>query len=173
MPNVGQAIVVVVFTTAFARVPAVAAQTPTDSVARPDSTTLSRAWLSLGVGGGSSSFGDFAARAAGSIAVTPRFVFTIEGTSVGGYDRGVSSINLMVGTQGSDPTGFPFGSVGLANVSCGSGCAHQTGIAFDVGYHGGWKHAGGSIVAFVIRAPHDANSGGVVATFDVGLFARR
>jgi hypothetical protein len=79
----------------------------------------------------------------------------------------------MVGTQGSNPTGFPFGSLGLANVSCGSGCAHQTGIAFDVGYHGGWSHAGGSIVAFVVRAPRGTNSGGVVATFDVGLFARR
>jgi hypothetical protein len=173
MTSLGQRIVAVAFSAALAHVPAARAQTPTDSVARADSTTLSRAWLSLGFGGGSSSFGGFAARAAGSIAVAPRIVFTIEGTSVGGYDRGVSSINLMVGTQGSDPTAFPFGSIGLANVSCGSGCAHQTGVAFDAGYHGGWKHAGGSIVVFVVRAPRGTNSGGVVATFDLGLFARR
>ena len=63
------------------------------------------------------------------------------------------------GNTGSDPTGFPFGSVGLANVSCGSRCAHQTGIAFDAGYQtavGGTPVAASSRLSFgrpVARIP--------------------
>jgi hypothetical protein len=161
--------VVVVFVAAFGAVPA-AAQTSADSVRRANSG-ISRAWLSVGVGGGNSRFGNLAGRAAASIAVTPVLVFSLEGNGVGDFDRQVSSINLMVGAQSSDPTGFVFASAGLANVSCGSGCAHQTGIAFDVGYHAGWRYAGGGVAAFVVRAPHGTNSEGVVLTLDVGSLA--
>ncbi len=143
------------------------AQTPSGNVAKTDSTTLSRAWLSLGLGGGSDGL---AGRAAASIAVTSIAVLTVDGIGVGGFDGGISSINLMVGAQSSDPTGFVFASGGLANVSCGSGCPHQTGIALEAGYHGGWRNAGGGVAAFIIRAPGGSNFSGVVATFDIGRF---
>jgi hypothetical protein len=119
--------------------------------------------------------GGFAARAAASIAVTRIVVITLERTGVGGIDGDIGSINAMMGLQGSDPNGFPFASVGLASVICGSagGCGHQTGIAFDAGYHGGWKYGGGSVVAFVTRAHRGRNSSGVVVTLDLGWFGPR
>ena len=155
---------------------AIGAQTPTDSLSGPspsrqaDSTTLSRAWFSLGLGGASV---DIAARAAASIAVTPVALLTLEALGVGVSDGSMSSINLMAGAQTSDPTGFLFASAGLANVSCGSGCRHQTGIALEAGFHGGWSNAGLGVVAFAIRAPGESSFAGIVATVDVGRFGQR
>jgi len=165
-------LIIVLTTVGFGNPDRVAAQSPLDTVARTDST-VPRAWLSLGIGGGSSTFGDRAVRAAASVAVTRVLLFTLEVNDVGGFDRSVSSVNLMAGAQSSDSTDFLFASAGLANVSCGSRCERQTGLALNVGYHGGWSHIGGGLAAFVVRGRSGINSGGVVATFDVGSFSRR
>jgi len=148
------------------------AQPSTDSAAQHDSSPV-RVWLSLGAGGGSSSRGGIAGRAAATVAVSPMLAFTLAGTSVGGIDGSIDSMNLMAGVQSSDPGGFVFVSAGLANTSCGSGCPNRTGIAFDGGYHFGGRYAGVGLVGFIIRAPERSNASGVVLSIDVGWFDRR
>jgi hypothetical protein len=168
--------------------PAVAAQSPADSVARHDdrlSATPPRAWLSLGLGAGSSYVGDLVARGAASIAVNRVVVLTLEEASLAtlGGDRSVSTTNFLIGAQSSDPRQFVFLSAGLAMTKCGSGCLGQSGIAIDGGLHIGGRHAGIGFVGFVVRTPETnrchCNSGdvstsmnGVAVTLDVGWFGR-
>jgi hypothetical protein len=153
----------------------VAAQTPTDTLQRTDDAPP-RAWLSVGVGPGSSRAGGFVGRAAVSIAPNPVVVFTVQGTGVGSFgESSIDATSLMVGVRAptdSVPGGFFFGSAGLANTSCGRGCPHETGAAFDAGYHAGGSYAGMSVVAFAVRAPHGSSSSGVVFAFEIGWFGR-
>jgi hypothetical protein len=151
---------------------AAAAQSPTDSATQHDSD-LTRAWFSLGLGGGNSRRGGVGGRAAVSIAVNPVVMFTLEGTSVGSFDGTDDSINLMAGVKSPDPDGFFFLSAGLANTSCGSGCANQTGIAVDGGLHIGGRYAGVGLAGFVVRAPERSNLSGVVVSLDVGWFGHQ
>jgi hypothetical protein len=152
--------------------PAAAAQSPADN---PDQHAdgPTRAWLSLGVGGGSSRRGGIGGRAAVSIAVNSVVMFTLEGTSVGSLDGSDDSINLMAGVKSPDPDGFFFLSAGLANTSCGSGCANQTGIAVEGGLHIGGRYAGVGLAGFVVRAPARSNLSGVVVSLDVGWFGHQ
>jgi hypothetical protein len=99
--------------------------------------------------------------------------FTVDDTSVGSIDGSVDAINLMVGVQTPRPDAFLFVSGGLANVSCGSGCANQTGIALEAGYHIGTAHAGVSLTGFAVRGPSGSNLAGVVAALDLGWFRLR
>jgi hypothetical protein len=147
------------------------AQSPIDSIAKGDGGPT-RTWLSVGVGGGSSRQGGFAGRAAASIAVNQVLTFTLEGTGVGSIDGSIGSISLMVGLQTPKPDAFLFISAGPANVSCGSGCGNQTGLALDAGCHMGGAHAGISLTGFVVRAPGGSNASGVVAALDLGWFDR-
>jgi len=152
--------------------PAVSAQSPTDGV-KQNENGPTRAWLSLGLGGGNSNRGGIAGRAAASIAVSPVLMFTLEGTSAGNIDGSDDSINLMAGVKSPDPDGFFFLSAGLASTSCGSGCANQTGIAIDGGLHIGGKYAGVSLAGFAVRAPQHSSSSGVVVALDLGWFGGR
>lgn len=142
-----------------------------------DSTTHraddpTRAWLSLGVGGGNSRRGGIAGRAAATLAVNPNVTFTLSGTSVGGVDGSDDSINLMAGVKSPDPDGFFFVSAGLALISCGSGCANQTGLAVDGGLHIGGRYAGVALAGFSNHAAH-ASLSGIVLAIDLGLFGER
>lgn len=148
-----------------------AAQAPTDSATHDDSGAT-RAWLSLGLGGGNSRRGSIAARAAASLAVNPVVLFTLEGTGVGGIYEGLSSIDVMAGVRTPAPNEFFFLSAGLANVSCGSGCANQTGFAIDGGWHIGGRYAGAGLAGFVVRAPGGSNLSGIVGSLDLGWFGR-
>lgn len=169
MPRTGLKIAIALLVTTLGGVPRLPAQTQTDSVHRT-SKEPPRAWFSLGAGGGSSDAGGQAARAAVAIAVSPMLVLTLAGTGVGSFDRTIDSINLLAGVKTTSGDGFLFGSAGLANTSCGSGCPNRTGVAFEAGYHGGGRHVGLGVVAFVIRAGGRSNSSGVVLAFDVGWF---
>lgn len=100
-------------------------------------------------------------------------MFTLESVSVGSVEGSDDSINLMVGVKSPDPDGFFFLSAGLANTSCGSGCANQTGIAFDGGFHIGGRYTGVSLAGFAIRAPQHSGSNGVVVALDLGWFGQR
>lgn len=121
--------------------PIASAQSPADSNAQAESGPT-RAWLSLGVGGGSSRFGGVAGRAAASIAANRVLTFSLEAEGAGSIDGSVGAIAIMAGVQTPRPDAFLFLSAGPANVSCGSGCGNQTGIAVDGGYHIGVAHAG-------------------------------
>jgi hypothetical protein len=152
-------------------VPMMAAQSPVDT-SKHGPGGVTRAWLSLGLGGGSSRRGGIAGRAAASIAVSPLIVFTVETTSVGSIDGADESLNLMAGVQSPDRDGFVFLSAGLAHTSCGSGCPNQTGIALDGGFHIGRKYAGVCLCGFAIHAPQGSSSSGVVVAVDLGWFGR-
>jgi hypothetical protein len=152
--------------------PLASAQSSTDNTLQR-ARGPTRAWLSLGVGGGNSNHGGIAGRAAASVAVSRLLVFTVEGTSVGSIEGSDDSIDLVAGVRTPDPNGFLFFSAGLANTSCGSGCPNQTGIAVDGGYHIGGRYAGVSLTGFAIRAPGHSNSSGVVLSLDVGWFGRQ
>lgn len=171
MPNGRLPIAIVLLAATFGAVRVVAAQTRPDSVQRT-SDGPPQAWLSLGLGGGSSRTGSMAGRAAASIAVSPLVVLTLEGTGVGSFDQTIDSIDLMAGLRAPTAGGFFFGSAGLANTSCGSGCPNRSGVAFDLGYHAGGRYAGMSVVGFAIRAPGGSNLGGVVFALDIGWFGR-
>jgi hypothetical protein len=147
------------------------AQSPTDSATHHDSGST-RAWLSLGLGGGNSRLGSIATRVAASLAVNPVVLFTLEGNGVGGIYEGLSSIDVMAGVRSPAPNEFFFLSAGLANVSCGSGCPNQTGFAIDGGWHIGGRYAGVGLAGFVVRAPGGSNLSGVVGSLDLGSFGQ-
>jgi hypothetical protein len=148
------------------------AQSPTDSATRRDDGPT-RAWLSVGLGAGNSNGGPIAGRAAASLAVNRVLVFTLAATSVGGLERSVSSTNLLVGVQTSDPKQFVFLSAGWAKATCGNACEGATGIAIDGGFHIGWRYAGVGLVGFAVQAPGRNYSSGVVVSIDAGWFGRR
>lgn len=153
----------------FAR--AATGQTPTDAVRQGRNGPIPL-WLSLGVGGGYSNRGGLAGRAAASVGLTPVVMLTLDGTSVGSIDGSVDSINLMVGVRTPQSDGLLFLSTGVANTSCGSGCANQTGIAFEGGFHIGGRHAGVGLIGFAVLAPERSSSSGIIASFDFGWLFR-
>jgi hypothetical protein len=146
-----------------------AAQSPTSNATHHDSGST-RAWVSLGLGGGNSRLGSIAGRAAASLAVNPVVLFTVEGNGVGGIDEGLSSIDVMAGVRTPASNEFFFLAAGLANVSCGSGCANQTGVAIDGGWHIGGRYAGVGLAGFDVRAPGGSNMSGIVGSLDLGWF---
>jgi hypothetical protein len=159
--------------------PAMPAQTSVDSVRQHDHGPT-RAWLSLGLGAGSSDVGSLAVRGAASVAVNRVLFLTLEETAFGspGADHSLASTNLLVGVQTSNPSQFVFLSAGLATTKCGSGCAGQSGLAVDGGLHIGARHAGMGLIGFVIRTPArttssvNTSASGVAISVDVGWFQR-
>ena len=158
---------------------AMPAQASIDSV-RQHNAGPTRAWLSLGLGAGSSDAGSLAVRGAASVAVNRVLFFTLEETAFGslGGDHSLASTNLLVGVQTSNPSQFVFLSAGLATTKCGSGCAGQSGVVVDGGLHVGGKHAGMALVGFVVRTPRRnasnvrTGASGVAVSIDVGWFER-
>ena len=171
MASLASNIAGVAFAVAFIAANA-AAQSSADSIGQSGGGPT-RAWLSLGLGGGSSPRGGVAGRAAASIAANRILTFTLEAAGVGDIDGDIGAVALMAGVQTPRPDAFLYLSAGPANVSCGPGCGNQTGITVDGGYHIGAAHAGVSVAAFVVRAPHGSNSSGMVAALDLGWFDRR
>jgi hypothetical protein len=169
-------ILALLFALALGDPSATAAQVAGDSIKAP-ATDPTHAWISLGLGGGSSSSarrssgGPIAGRAAVSVAVNPVVLFTLAGTTAGGYDSEVDSFSLLAGVKAPTGDGFFFFTVGGATTSCGRSCARQTGLALDAGLHIGEKQAGVGFAAFVIRA-HRSKASGVVVTLDLGSFSR-
>lgn len=149
--------------------PTLAAQSPSDTAKRQDSSSA-QVWGSVGVGLGTSNGGPIAGRAAASLAVNPILMVTVSATSVGGIERAANSTNILVGLKTPDSRRFFFLSAGWAGATCGNSCEGRSGIAVDGGIHAGGKYVGAGLVGFVIQAPGRNSATGFLLSLDFGLF---